>query len=1060
MARIASLHYDPRVPVFVDTNRMDRDGNTNVFYLDLNRNRRFDESGFVLARDASGRTIPGQTNYVVGDPEWVGVSSRVNEVHSGTNRFPGRYAYIIIPAGRMLDINFFHNRVKPTPITQEGFNRNQGHGSWEINLAGFLADLNADQWGYVYNPSLNFPSSGRAFQDANELLQYRYNNWRLRTARNIFGGNALAFGFDGIDEYADGDNGGLDNDPVDTPWPGAPNPKHFFTIHDFFNPKSPSIAGFQGQLRNAGSSNDSYNAYTFYRMLAQLGTDSVQEKPSVTWDNQGRINTDARINLNYANTNEATAAEFRPWTAETFLQVVGDRLLREYGFADGGKPLSVTNLTVYRPVTSGSTPGWTNFYTPDVHRILQMTVNIWDAMTNKVGMPPFYPTVLKPQFENIGGEIKLVGYREMQQNEWGITNASNWLDRNDPAQLTNPKDKFIYGVPVLIGAKKWFPNFNEFVAQSDVQFERVLELWQTGNAKPPANLSQRFLIGVSNSFGLELWNSYASTSTYPRELKMFAGIELISTLTMTNLDNGSSVNVSTQSFQASVFTNYLANTWHGQEFRLPTGNFLWTNSVVVPWQVYSYQDRQLHPITYKAADTTFPQVQWTLQTTNRFRYFLFDNGYLVDAAGFEPGVINTNLYTAMSKVAQDYSLLWDPTPALGQNGLKSKTLSKGIVYQLGTSSGDPQADPRRAGYAWDDYGRIKNANEIAGFREFYRFGSNVQGQISVTNQAPFTPQVKICHRMSWRANDPLVHYMAEDLRRPEPTMVGGVLTNSVPQRTVFNLVKKNKEYAPWRPDGEDLSDDSAKARYVNLHITDPNIHRSDDWNFPTNKFPSIGWLGRVHRGTPWQTIYFKPAFAPKEWTDVAPNRSRAHPTNDWRLADIFTVAQHPNASRGRLSVNQTNEAAWSALFGGIEVTTLTNTPAGVAAARAIAQPIVVEPPVRQIVEAVNNYREKLPGKVFGRLSEFLAVPALTTNSPYLMAPYTTLPLPGPESPAMPLRDEDYERIPEAILSLVKPGEARFVIYAFGQSLKPAPQSVIPGGTYRGMCLNYEVTGEL
>src|SRR5262249_577760 len=32
---------------------------------------------------------------------------------------------------------------------------------------------------------------------------------------------------------------------------------------------------------------------------------------------------------------------------------------------------------------------------------------------------------------------------------------------------------------------------------------------------------------------------------------------------------------------------------------------------------------------------------------------------------------------------------------------------------------------------------------------------------------------------------------------------------------------------------------------------------SDDWDFPTNKFPNIGWLGRVHRGTPWQTVYLK-----------------------------------------------------------------------------------------------------------------------------------------------------------------------------------------------------------
>ena len=33
--------------------------------------------------------------------------------------------------------------------------------------------------------------------------------------------------------------------------------------------------------------------------------------------------------------------------------------------------------------------------------------------------------------------------------------------------------------------------------------------------------------------------------------------------------------------------------------------------------------------------------------------------------------------------------------------------------------------------------------------------------------------------------------------------------------------------------------------------------QSDGWDFPTNKLPNIGWLGRVHRGSPWQTVYMK-----------------------------------------------------------------------------------------------------------------------------------------------------------------------------------------------------------
>jgi hypothetical protein len=35
-----------------------------------------------------------------------------------------------------------------------------------------------------------------------------------------------------------------------------------------------------------------------------------------------------------------------------------------------------------------------------------------------------------------------------------------------------------------------------------------------------------------------------------------------------------------------------------------------------------------------------------------------------------------------------------------------------------------------------------------------------------------------------------------------------------------------------------------------------------------------------------------------------------------------------------------------------------------------------------------------------------------------------------------------------------------VIYAFGQALKPAPQSIISGGQFLGLCTNYQITAEV
>jgi hypothetical protein len=57
-------------------------------------------------------------------------------------------------------------------------------------------------------------------------------------------------------------------------------------------------------------------------------------------------------------------------------------------------------------------------------------------------------------------------------------------------------------------------------------------------------------------------------------------------------------------------------------------------------------------------------------------------------------------------------------------------------------------------------------------------------------------------------------------------------------------------------------------------------------------------------------------------------------------------------------------------------------------------------------------------------------------------------------------DEVLERIPQQVVGLLRQDEPKFVIYAYGQSLKPAPGSILTApGVFFGMCTNYVVTGE-
>jgi hypothetical protein len=183
-----------------------------------------------------------------------------------------------------------------------------------------------------------------------------------------------------------------------------------------------------------------------------------------------------------------------------------------------------------------------------------------------------------------------------------------------------------------------------------------------------------------------------------------------------------------------------------------------------------------------------------------------------------------------------------------------------------------------------------------------------------------------------------------------------------------------------------------------------------------------------------------------------------HPTNDWRLPDLFTTAFNDNATRGQMSINQTNVAAWSALFSGVNV--LTNTDNSTYSSLFI-QPVggydpsnfSTWPPLLRIINGINAKRASFPGGVFHQLGDILSVPELTVTSPYLNTNALS-------ANNYALNDEVYERIPQQILGLIKSDHTpRFVIYAYGQALKPAEHSLVTSGPFFGLCTNYQVTAE-
>ena len=217
-----------------------------------------------------------------------------------------------------------------------------------------------------------------------------------------------------------------------------------------------------------GSPNPStYDRYTFYRMLAQLGTDSAPAQNQVNLNYSNAVATFAFAgftgNLLLSGIQVSNVTYFAnaqtnltPWQPLQFFTIVADRLLREYStawfqsdptnylityygftpayFADGGvvngSGFGVTNvkyagqigLTNQIPSFGiGNIPVLENgrfVYTPAVQRVLQLAANIYDATTNKAAFyGKDYPSVFRPIFYKtvIGSltNVSIVGYQDV-----------------------------------------------------------------------------------------------------------------------------------------------------------------------------------------------------------------------------------------------------------------------------------------------------------------------------------------------------------------------------------------------------------------------------------------------------------------------------------------------------------------------------------------------------------------------------------------------------------------------------------------------------------------------
>ena len=1262
---LGNLLYDPRPPVYV---REPGGQRMNFrYYLDFNRNGRFEPTGLLperISRLRQARTQNGDLLYtqLVGDPQWIGVLEHPGRPHSPTNRFIGRFAYLIMPEGKSLDLNAIYNRTKSS-----GYRRHQGVGHWELNLHAFLSDLHHPYWG-------NAPS--RAHEDAASLFNYRLiGDWPFNT-EPVPGFEAVIpvsdallhwLGGDGNDFFADGPylEGGswlppaLDNDVVavrnGNPYWGADLNHAYHDVQQLFPDDVPTMAKSGGaltgldrlrwQMNSQGTNWNTYDRYLVYRMIAQLGVDSevddqAQTMSLATWDQlEAEVSVPwqktPKLNLNLDRQLVDGQTNYVAWEPRKLFLAAADRLLQARlelrppdvaattnaatvtAAIDGREHFTLagtymTNLPPSHPLTEFSVTNvglqvWPQVrpdrpqYSAGVHQLLQQAANITDSATGlarsnqfqfAAAEPQSFPLVFRPRFSGLtNGTVRIIDYVAVT-NDTSDQLRRPWRDLDtEPDRFRLQADDNVWGVPWVVSAKKGLPNFNEFGVLTVLEMTRKLEINKGAyNAGPPWQTNQMVSLSVSNLFGLELWNSYRRD--YPRPLQIHALVD--STLTITN-DRQMTLVSNRHYLPVSFGTNPAAarpeERWQGGRFQMPIYHN--DTSLVLPYNgrlvraanaVYHHAQGRLIPITDRQLTdiaTVFPDDpgfrvgRLGLTMTNRVRCVMLDPvlGRIVDFVNLDDLVTHVDIteelmgqYRQGGEIGQFWS-----TNRWGTTNVFAPT--EGVLKQIVTALGDdPISNQYWNSYAGRGAGRDREES-IDLFRTFLGYPARYLSLRSLQDaynrlpdprksfrrQVPFSPTVRKVVYQSLQANDPLVHYTVEDLTDlerlstqklfllpGEESRLENVHNLGEPDDQGRGQGEVNRRYRPWP------ATVSESPQQYNLAHKDPLIRSSDDWRFPDRGFPNIGWLGRVHRGTPWQTIYLKAYLGSDDeitpgaaggdrslnllaLTDLPPDntlppiqggssypfrteaidpdtgeiveaadrggllatrRSRrldtaltrwsrwsgssdTHPTNDWRILDFFTIALNDNASKGLLSVNQTGLAAWSAALAGVTVQTNASSrdislrdldglgeprygalkiptagSTGIPAIRLQGE----ASPLTRIVEGadgINEARRRFPGGRFTRLGDVLSAPALTVRSPFLNWTNAVAVRAGMDDAAV-------ERIPQQVLSLLKADEPRVAIYAWGQSLSPADQSLRTDPTpYRlfNICTNYQVTGE-
>jgi len=751
--------------------------------------------------------------------------------------------------------------------------------------------------------------------------------------------------------------------------------------------------------------------------------------------------------------------------------------------SNGVPVFGVTNIPVY---VNGRF-----VYTPAVNRVLQFAANLYDASTNS-----FFPDVFRPTFwvTHLNGynNVYINGYqRVISVTDTNDLQLSAPIDVND-LQIGNSAVNYtngvnVFNVPWIIGAKKGFPNFNNFSEENQIHVIRRIQLTRDANSVLATN--QMYLLNLQSSIGVDFWNSYVS-NFYDTATVVFQGrVDM-------GLTNDDGPNFSANEAAVLNAPNYVnggltyagnggigypgngglgyvygfsTNTTFWSGSAVPSspspGSFItWSNTVsVLPYSVYRTSSASavdtgglpapcLIPTNW-FSPTASPYIpfayetngagslanyqlpQFGLQTTNRFQ------AYIIDSFG---GINHIIDYVQISQ-ENDFNLntnifINNPASVWSTNVSVAFGVSAGVSNQI--------ADSIFGTSAAIDNQPWNTADARASASIFRSFLEGVTNQI----QAGFMPICTAVNYTVFSANDPLVHYTAGDLTPSGLALPGRVAGLGVNFATLSTLGVGglNPNYYPWgRTNIQNPVYTTGQQIFVTTNgfsfwLKDPLVYSSANWDFPTNPYSSFNWIGRVHRGTPWQTVYLKSTDVLNDFglNNVAYNNQvinngqllwsawtgdqnlydsdNSAPVQDWHLASLLTSFFNTNLSGQLISVNDPDTNAFITALNGLTVWTNSSPD--------MFEPLLISSNSGQaaiIANAIESVRAARTNQSFGDVGDILAVPELSEQSPFLNWNNLTQQQTG-------ISDEAYELIPSQLLSLLRMDSNGTMFLANGQ----------------------------